>query len=83
MVPIRRPDGGSVRDPCGRSHSGSWTSSIECAISSIWQFPPVIGWSGSEEIGRVSIVSASTISFRICFYWKAGDAYDVEITDYH
>jgi proteic killer suppression protein len=21
--------------------------------------------------------------WRICFYWKDGDAYDVEITDYH
>ena len=21
--------------------------------------------------------------WRICFYWKNGDAYDVEITDYH
>ena len=21
--------------------------------------------------------------WRICFKWKAGDAYDVEITDYH
>ncbi len=21
--------------------------------------------------------------WRICFTWKAGDAYDVEITDYH
>jgi proteic killer suppression protein len=21
--------------------------------------------------------------FRICFMWKDGDAYDVEITDYH
>lgn len=21
--------------------------------------------------------------FRICFRWKSGDAYDVEITDYH
>ena len=21
--------------------------------------------------------------FRICFFWREGDAYDVEITDYH
>lgn len=21
--------------------------------------------------------------FRVCFVWKAGDAYDVEIVDYH
>jgi proteic killer suppression protein len=21
--------------------------------------------------------------FRVCFVWRAGDAYDVEITDYH
>jgi proteic killer suppression protein len=21
--------------------------------------------------------------WRICFYWENGDAYDVEITDYH
>ena len=21
--------------------------------------------------------------WRVCFVWKAGDAYDVEITDYH
>jgi len=21
--------------------------------------------------------------FRVCFHWKDGDAYDVEITDYH
>ena len=25
----------------------------------------------------------SNSQWRICFYWKDGDAYDVEITDYH
>ena len=36
--------------------------------------------SGDRQ-GQSSIRISS--QWRICFRWKAGDAYDVEITDYH
>ncbi len=34
-----------------------------------------------ERAGRHSI--RVNIQYRVCFVWEAGDAYDVEIVDYH
>jgi toxin HigB-1 len=34
-----------------------------------------------ERLGQHSI--SINMQWRICFVWKDGDAYDVEITDYH
>ncbi len=34
-----------------------------------------------DRAGQLSI--SINMQFRICFVWKDGDAYDVEITDYH
>ena len=34
-----------------------------------------------DRIGQYSI--RINDQWRICFFWKGGDAYDVEITDYH
>jgi proteic killer suppression protein len=36
---------------------------------------------GGSRKGRHSI--RSNDQYRLCFVWKDGDAYDVEITDYH
>ena len=37
----------------------------------------------SQALGVASTASGSTPSGEICFVWKNGDAYQVEITDYH
>jgi len=34
-----------------------------------------------NRVGQYSI--RVNDQYRVCFRWKAGDAYDVEITDYH
>lgn len=34
-----------------------------------------------DRLGQHSI--GINDQFRLCFVWRAGDAYDVEITDYH
>jgi toxin HigB-1 len=34
-----------------------------------------------DRLGQWSI--SINMKYRICFVWKDGDAYDVEITDYH
>ena len=34
-----------------------------------------------DRVGQHSI--SINMQWRICFVWKDGDAYDVEITDYH
>jgi proteic killer suppression protein len=36
---------------------------------------------GGDRLGQHSI--RITKQWRICFVWKAGNAYDVEIVDYH
>ncbi len=51
-------------------------------LSTIFGFLPGIGWSGSRDrAGRHSI--RINDQWRICFRWREGDAYDVEIVDYH
>ena len=45
--------------------------------------PPGIGWSDFPAIGRGKYSIRVNDQWRICFRWERGDAYDVEIADYH
>lgn len=40
-------------------------------------------WNSYAAAVKINGASASTINGGLCFRWEDGDAYDVEITDYH
>lgn len=47
------------------------------------RFPPSNGLHDLKDDRRGQHAISINMQYRICFVWKDGDAYDVEIVDYH
>ena len=62
---------------------GNSIKSIACVNCVNWQYRREIDLNPYEVIAQDNTVSESMIQFRICFRWEEGDAYEIEITDYH
>ena len=45
--------------------------------------PPGINWKRFAGTALDNTVFESTIKYRVCFVWRDGNAFEVEITDYH
>jgi len=67
------------------------SSEVGCGSCGCWRPPPTstisgcpreIAWRNFEAIGQDNGASVNE-QWRICFRFDTGDAYDVEIVDYH
>ncbi|MGA9968370.1 MAG: type II toxin-antitoxin system RelE/ParE family toxin [Terriglobales bacterium] len=59
---------------------GNWTAPRNCVT---WWRRLEIAWKACTETERGQYSIRINDQWRVCFIWREGNAYDVEIVDYH